>query len=122
MEDLLVVSLFHPIFYLLEITGPTGFRVVPLAHLSGLQVVVEPVLSVADAAGQRVVYLVVTACLPVDDDGIVAVPNLLYGVLGRSLLFAQLASWVVCKEDIQSANAISWSALQLLSLLFRPLG
>src|SRR5918912_290331 len=88
----------------------------------GLQVVVEPVLSVADATGQRVVYLVVTACLPVDDDGIVAVPNLLYGVLGRSLLFAQLASWVVCKEDIQSANAISWSALQLLSLLFRPLG
>jgi hypothetical protein len=80
------------------------------------------VLVAQDASGQRVVYLVVTACLPVDDDGIVAVPNLLYGVLGRSLPFAHLASWVVCKEDFLSAYAISWSALQLLSLLFRPLG
>ncbi len=45
-----------------------------------------------DAAGQRVVYLEVTACLPVDDDGIVAVSDLLYGVLVRALLFAQLVS------------------------------
>src|SRR5215216_2127522 len=62
------------------------------------------VLVAQDAAGQRFVYLVVSACLPVDDDGIVAVSNLLYGVLGRALLFAQLASWVVCKEDILFAN------------------
>src|SRR5215208_2979855 len=67
-----------------------------------------------DASGQRVLYLVVTACLPVDDDGIVAVSDLLYGVLGRALLFAQLASRVVCIEDILFANAISWSALRLL--------
>jgi hypothetical protein len=66
-----------------------------------------------DAAGQRVIYLVVTACIPVDDDRIVAISDLLYGVLGRALLFAHLASWVGCKEDILIVTAIGLSAVQL---------
>jgi hypothetical protein len=74
-----------------------------------------------DAAGQRVLYLVVTACIPVDDHRIVTVSDLFYGVIRRALLFAQLASWVVYKEDILFVNAISMSALQLVSSLFRLL-
>jgi hypothetical protein len=93
-------------------------RPLPLLYvfLCGFGVVVAQ-----DASGQRVLYLVATACLPVNDNGIVAVSDLLYGVLGYAFLFAQLASWVVCKEDILIANAISWSALQLVGFLFRPL-
>ena len=56
MEDLLVVSLFHPAFDLLEVTGLTGLYVVSLTGLSGLQVVVEPVACVA-AHDQSVIVL-----------------------------------------------------------------
>jgi hypothetical protein len=47
-----------------------------------------------DAAGQRVLYLVVNAGLLVDDDRIVAVADLLYGVLGPSLI-VHAASYIV---------------------------
>src|SRR5918992_1896510 len=47
MEDLLVVSFFHPAFYLLEVTGHTGLYVVSSTRLSDPQVVVEPVVCVA---------------------------------------------------------------------------
>jgi hypothetical protein len=73
--------------------GPDRERPLPFfagslyVFLRGFGVVVAK-----DAAGQRVVYLVVTACIFVDDYRIVAVSDLLYGVFGRVFLFAQLAS------------------------------
>src|SRR5918997_284873 len=47
MEDLLVVSFFHPVFYPMEVTGLTGLYVVSSTRLSDPQVVVEPVVCVA---------------------------------------------------------------------------
>src|SRR5215216_4579759 len=73
------------------------------------------VLVAQDAAGQRVVYLVVTACLPVDDDGIVAASNLPCGRLRPAPLLDIAAPGGVCKQDTEFAKKTSWLGLQLLS-------
>src|SRR5687768_5355098 len=41
MEDLLVVSFFHPAFYLLEVTGLTGLYIVSRTLLTDTQIVAE---------------------------------------------------------------------------------